>query len=132
LNKEGKAENQQAPPTTVDDRPKTVAAKQMTGFQDKIVGCCGRRKSKSKSDTHPKNYLKMQNTHTKYEQFDKSPSSKFDDKMTIRIPLPKIPHVADISTMPLQQSQQSTAHNVTKDSTSDGTELVYSTLFRIK
>jgi len=82
--------------------------------------------------SHP---IKMLNeTPTKYEKCIMNSPSKFNDEMTINISMPKITHIKDISTIPLQRIQtpmKSIESIEMKNSTLNRTELVYLILLRI-
>jgi hypothetical protein len=125
LEKQGKAENQQALVSTKNHRSKPV-----TRSEDKIVGCCCCRltKSKSKMNHDAFNPIKMQNKSIQYKKVELSTSSDFNDTRAINVPVPNIARITDISTVSLQQIQspmKSIRNIEMKYQTSDETELVH-------
>jgi hypothetical protein len=101
--------------------------------KDKIVGCCGCNliKNESKTTHDALNSLKIP---MKYEKFKMSRPSKFNDEMTINIPVLKNAHVTTASTKSLQRIQtpiKSIENIEMKDSTLNRNESVYLILFRI-
>ncbi len=104
--------------------------------EDKTVDSCWHlTKIKSKTNHDAVNPIKMHNgTPMKYNKFMMNSPSKFNDEIAINISVPKIAHVTNISTKPLQRTEttmKSIESSEMKDSISNRTGLVYLILFRI-